>query len=108
MDEEADEVEYVAHNRFDERNSNNDAANQVQRSAELFFGLSLLVIGLVLELAGIAPYQRPVPAKQLQNGDFFYNLTNNEQFRGQTVGGESCMCSNVICDNSDTDIYDFH
>jgi len=85
MDEEA-EVEYVSYNRFNDGiNIDTSDTNRFQRSAELFFGTSLMVFGLALELAGVAPYQRPIPAQQLQNGVFFYNLANNEIYNGQTV-----------------------
>ena len=77
-------AEYLTQNRFEE---NDCDVNRVQRSAELSFGIALLVLGFILELAGVTPNQRPIPAQQLQNGDYFYNLTNNERYNGQTVPG---------------------
>jgi len=82
MDEEAAEVDYVSHNRFDDHDGD---SSRVQRSAELFFSITMLVLGLSLEVMGVTPNQRPIPAQQLQDGQFVYNLTNNELYNGQTV-----------------------
>ena len=85
MDEEEAEVDYVSHNRVDDHDCE---SSKVQRSAELFFSIGMLVLGLALEVMGIKPNQRPIPAQQLQDGEFFYNLTNNELYNGQTVPGK--------------------
>ncbi|CAJ1910978.1 unnamed protein product [Cylindrotheca closterium] len=82
MDEEEAEINYVSQNRVDDHDSESSKA---QRSAELFFSISTLVFGLGLEAMQIKPIQRPIPAQQLQNGEFFFNLTNNELYNGQTV-----------------------
>ena len=91
MDEEVAEVDYVAHNNNSTENNRNPDNDTAQRNAELVFSIIMLVLGLALEFAGITPNQRPIPAQQLQTGEFFYNLTNNELFNGQTVPGECLL-----------------
>ncbi|KAL3929350.1 MAG: hypothetical protein SGBAC_012250 [Bacillariaceae sp.] len=82
MDDEEAQADYVSHNRSDDHDND---ASRVQRSAELFFSIGMLVLGLGLEVMGIKPNQRPIPSQQLQDGEFVYNLTNNELYNGQTV-----------------------
>lgn len=90
MDDEEAQADYISHNRSDDHDND---ASRVQRSAELFFSIGMLVLGLGLEVIGIKPNQRPIPAQQLQDGEFVYNLTNNELYNGQTVPGKFlCLC----------------
>ena len=89
MDEEADvHEESVSDDRLNQQSSNTDDGNRVQSSVELFFGFSSLVLGLVLAVSGIPPYQRPIPAQKLQNGEYIFSLTYNDLYDGQTVSGK--------------------
>jgi hypothetical protein len=87
MEEAGNEV-FLSHERVPPEN---DAeADRVQHVAEKVFSISLLLLGIVLDLLPLTPHNRPIPVQILQDG-YVVNQTYNEILDGDTVSGSSTL-----------------
>lgn len=85
MEEEAENQVYLNHTT--EPPETIAESDRVQHVAELSFSFLLLAFGLVLEVSGLTPHTRPIPAQMLEDGEYVVSQANNETPNGETVPG---------------------